>query len=88
MRGRHWITEKGIMSGVSVSISKVVSNFTEANKKLMIVYLSKKLLKDLENHQRMYTESIIKMLKLSKKYPSCATVPFMKSLTKRLANMG
>jgi hypothetical protein len=53
----------------------------------MIVYLSEKLLKDLENHQRMYTESMKKMFKLSKKYPSCATVPFMKAPTKRLANM-
>jgi hypothetical protein len=73
--------------GFQSAFSKVVSNFTEANKKLMIVYLSEKLLKDLENHQRMYTESMNKMFKLSKKYPSCATVLFMKALTKRLANM-
>jgi len=73
--------------GFQSAFSKKVSNFTEPNKKLMIVYLSEKLLKDLENHQRMYTESMKKMFKLSKKYPSCATVPFMKALTKRLANM-
>jgi hypothetical protein len=73
--------------GFQSAFSKVVSNFTEANKKLMIVYLSEKLLKDLENHQRMYTECMNKMFKFSKKYLSCATVPFMKALTKRLANM-
>ncbi len=73
--------------GVQSAFSKVVHNFKEANIKLMIEYLSEKLMKDLENHQRMYTESMKKMFELSKKYPSCATVLFMKALTKRLANM-
>jgi hypothetical protein len=42
MRGRHYrdhppITEQGILRRVAVSISKLVSNFKEANKKLIIV---------------------------------------------------
>jgi hypothetical protein len=39
---------------VSGSLSKLVSNFKEAIKKLIIEKGSEKLLKDLENHQRTY----------------------------------
>jgi hypothetical protein len=45
---------KGILRRVSVSFSKLASNFKGANKKLLIVWGSKKLLKGLENHQRIH----------------------------------
>jgi hypothetical protein len=40
--------------------SKLVSNFKEANKKLIVVLGSEKLLKDLENHSQ---KVLIKTLK-------------------------
>ncbi len=52
--GHRPITEKSIMRKVSVSIFKLVSNFKEANKKLIMVKGSEKLKKDLENHQRIH----------------------------------
>jgi hypothetical protein len=42
------ITEKGILRSVSLSIFKIISNFKEANIKLIILQRSEKLLKDLE----------------------------------------
>jgi hypothetical protein len=48
------ITEKEILRRVSGSIFKLVSNFKEANKKLIISLGSEKLLKDLENHQHIH----------------------------------
>jgi hypothetical protein len=47
---------KGILRRVSVSIFKIVNNFKEANKKLLIVKGSEKLylLKGLENYQRIH----------------------------------
>jgi hypothetical protein len=42
------------MRRVPVSILKFVSNFKEANKKFINVKRSEKLLKDLENHQRIH----------------------------------
>jgi hypothetical protein len=42
------------MRRVSVSISKIVSNFKEANKKLIVVLGSEDLLKDLEYPQRIH----------------------------------
>jgi hypothetical protein len=46
-----------ILRRFSVSISKLASNFKEANKKLIIVKGSEKLLKDLENHQRIHRKN-------------------------------
>jgi hypothetical protein len=60
-RGWHYeehrpITEKQILRRVSVSIFKI-SNFKEANKNLIILYDSKKLLKDHEDQTNSaYTE--------------------------------
>jgi hypothetical protein len=49
---------------VSEAFSKLVSNFKEGNKKLMIVLASEKLLKDLENHQRISRKKMMKILYL------------------------
>ncbi len=50
MRGRHWITPTNHREGNSEEgVSK--QNFEEANKKLIIVKGSEKLLKDCEYHQ-------------------------------------
>ncbi len=58
---------------ITSAFSKLVSNFKEANKKLISVEENEKLLKDLENHQRIL---LIKLnyLDLQKKYPSRDTV--------------
>jgi hypothetical protein len=50
------ITKRGIMRRVSVIISKLASNFKETNKKSIIEQRSEKLLKDLENHQRIHIQ--------------------------------
>jgi hypothetical protein len=42
------------MRRVSLSISKIVSNFKEANTKLIVVLVSEELLKDLEDPQRIH----------------------------------
>jgi hypothetical protein len=42
------ITEKGILRSFSVSIFKIISNFEEADIKLIILQRTEKLLKDLE----------------------------------------
>ncbi len=52
-----------------------MSNFKEANKKLLIVQGSEKLLKDLENRQRIHRKYCIKCLDLEKKNSSRDTVP-------------
>jgi hypothetical protein len=43
-------------------VSKLVSNFKEANKKFIIVQGSEKLLKDLGNHQRIHRKYRFKCL--------------------------
>jgi hypothetical protein len=52
------------MRKVAVSIFKLVNNFKEANKKLVIVWGSEKLLKELEFHQRIQRKYLLKCLNL------------------------
>ncbi len=55
--------------------SKLLNNFKEANAKLIFVWYSKMLLKDLENHPRILRKYLlIKMFRPLKK-PSRETVP-------------
>jgi hypothetical protein len=51
---------EGILRRVSVNNSKLVCNFKETNKKLIIVSGFEKPLKGLENHQRIHREYCLK----------------------------
>jgi hypothetical protein len=61
--------------GFSKHFQKFVSNFKESNKKLTIARGSEKLLKDLENHQRIHRKYRLKCLDLQQIYTSRDTVP-------------
>jgi hypothetical protein len=64
------------MSGVSVSIFKSSKYFHRSKQKVNDCMLSEKLLKDLENHQRMYTESMKKNVQTFKKISILCHCPF------------
>ncbi len=66
----NYSEHRPITERVSVNI---FSNFKAANKKLINVLGSEKLLKDLENHHTQ--KVLIKMFRPSKIYASCDTVP-------------
>jgi hypothetical protein len=53
-REHRSVTETEILRRVQKAFSKLVSNLKEANKKLIIVWVSEKLLKDIENHLRIH----------------------------------